>query len=303
VPDDFRGKSVKCKQCGTKFTVPEHQPSSTRPNEPATGAGKLTVSAPAEHESCSEKPKKLLNTRSDVMSKETTSRASSSRKKRRLVGLLVIFGSLGLATALLSVGVYFVSSYVKKATENLDSQTVFHGPTKAGEGTGRQPSNLDDALKLLNGGKHSDRPLALRWLAKQPVDLKRRAEVARALDSHLSDGDPDIVRSCLEALKIWADRESVPALLPVLESGDPPVRLLALEVAAILKDQRTIGPVANSLRYVPNVVPPGQLIDAAPIHSAARKTLSAIGKPAEVVVARFHILSEGDDWARDMLTD
>jgi HEAT repeat protein len=208
------------------------------------------------------------------------------------VALLVVFGALGFATLLLSVGVYFVFKYAKTATENLDSQTVFHGPAKAGEGAGRQPSDLDDALKQLSGGKHSDRPRALRWLAKQPVDIKRRAEIARALDPHLSDNDPEIVSSCLEALKIWATSENVPSLLPVLESGDPSVRLLALEVAAILKDERTAGPAAKSLgsfRAIADV----QFKDFLSIHFAARRTLAAIGKRAEQIIARFYFQSAG----------
>jgi HEAT repeat protein len=300
VPDEFRGKNVRCKQCATTFSVQEARPGLSSLIESATNHGKLAATELNGVESSG------LDAREHSKASkrnEAKSRKSLSEKKSKWVALLVVFGALGIATLLLSAGVYFVFKYAKNATENLDYQTVFHGPTKAGEGAGRQPSDLDDALNQLGGGKHSDRPRSLRWLAKQPADLKRRAEIARALDPNLSDNDPEIVGCCLEALKIWATSENVPSLLPVLESGDPSVRLLALEVAAILKDERTIGPVANSLRYVPNVGVTSQPVDPAPIQGAARKTLSAIGKSAEIVVARFYFLLDGDDWAKNLLTD
>jgi predicted Zn finger-like uncharacterized protein len=230
--DRMAGKTVRCKQCQETFVVEAAEASgqqiqATRPapRPAAAPAGPARKNGPAR-EKASPKAKK-----------------SSSGKV-----LLIVGGAVGLCLLLccgLPAGFFMYGAYrTRNAARDIQAQWDA-GMEKAmkeqgargnggqpgaggvkiefppGFGFGKQPANLDEALAALIGQDAGALTGALDWLARQPVDKGRQAEVARALESVLTGGNPNNRGGAAHALKTWADKDSVPALAKVLDDSKP----------------------------------------------------------------------------------
>jgi HEAT repeat protein len=128
--------------------------------------------------------------------------------------------------------------------------------------------NSDDAARRRTGAE---------LLARVPVDESRRAEVARGLEGRLKDPDQRLRESCMKALVVRADADSVPVLIDSLDASSSSVRHNAMRALARLKDARAAEPLARHL--------PGEPAEAG-------RTLLALGAAAEPAVVKCLTSSE-----------
>jgi HEAT repeat protein len=102
------------------------------------------------------------------------------------------------------------------------------------------PGSVPALLKLLDNSDGGVRQLGLDLLAKQPVDEARRAEVTNKVLGRIKQHN-DLNRDVAKPLvKKWANHDSVPALIDLLDHNDAGVRQLALEVLGGLRDPRAL---------------------------------------------------------------
>jgi predicted Zn finger-like uncharacterized protein len=135
-----------------------------------------------------------------------------------------------------------------------------------------QPKDLNDALAMLKDSQVFRRKNAAEWLGRAPLDEARRAEVAQALAGQLNDALVGVPAAT--ALGVWGTKDSVPALLKVVENENNPAWTQAMDVLAKLKDERAAEPAA---RYLPNFFKRGSAV----------KVLREIGPPAEKEVLKY----------------
>jgi HEAT repeat protein len=115
---------------------------------------------------------------------------------------------------------------------------------------------------------------AIQRLARQRVDPKRQAEVARALEGKLPERDVFTRKEAIKALAIWGDSESVPALMTMLGHDDVFTRHEAIQALARIRDERAIEPITERLV---------ELAD----RMAAKEALQDFGKAAEPAVLKL----------------
>jgi HEAT repeat protein len=118
----------------------------------------------------------------------------------------------------------------------------------------KAPATLDEALTILNKRDQNRTRVAADWLAGQPADEARKAEVSKALDPLLTDRDSSVREPAVRALKVWATAENVPSLCQYLSLSDQVLfvwggdeRRTAIEVLARFKDPRSARPLADRL--------------------------------------------------------
>jgi HEAT repeat protein len=104
-------------------------------------------------------------------------------------------------------------------------------------------------IEDLNGENKDRRNAAVKALANAKPTDARRAEVAKALAPLLTEIDLNIFvrRDVAKALGIWGTKESVDALLPILEDTDAFMRAETIKALGKLKDERAIEPMAKRL--------------------------------------------------------
>ena len=85
-------------------------------------------------------------------------------------------------------------------------------------------------------------------LAKAQVIEGRRKEVADQALENIRDGNGFTRDAARNTLKKWAGKDSVPALLLLIDDHDGGVRQLGLEILGKLKDERAVIPIALRLR-------------------------------------------------------
>jgi HEAT repeat protein len=156
------------------------------------------------------------------------------------------------------------------------------------------PRDLDEALADLSGADPLKKRAAARWLALQPVDPARQAEVARALDLLLADADRKTVEAGVWALRSWATRENVPALAALLDrtpldKADDAERH-AMGILGRFPDPKAAVAVA---RYLPNAF----------FNVASRDSLKAMGPVAEPAVLAYMHDGDAERFARELLKD
>jgi HEAT repeat protein len=149
-----------------------------------------------------------------------------------------------------------------------------------------------DALDALKDQQR--RQPAAEYLATVPVDAARQAEVARALEPVLEDQQTFVRLAAAKALKSWADKDSVPALIKNLDqkfapfSGDIQGNLMA--ALGRLADPRGAEAVAP---YLANAF----------VNEDARRSLKAMGPMAEKEVVKYYFHPDlgAQQRARDLL--
>ncbi len=134
-----------------------------------------------------------------------------------------------------------------------DSRTLTLRVTKALPVPGGAPSPpaetpadpIAQALADLQSGDPQRQLAATRALEGLMPDDRQR-EVAAALEPVLTSGASLALREgAAKALKVWADDDSVPALVDALEDTEKTVRDLVMQIFVRLKDPRSTEPVAK----------------------------------------------------------
>jgi HEAT repeat protein len=106
---------------------------------------------------------------------------------------------------------------------------------------------ITQALVDLKRNDNNRRLNVAIWLEKATVDETLRGEVAKALEPLLRENDGRTRDQALQALKTWATKDNVPALLKQLTHQDGNVRKLSMEVLGGLKDERAVAPIGERL--------------------------------------------------------
>jgi HEAT repeat protein len=106
---------------------------------------------------------------------------------------------------------------------------------------------LAHAVVALQAADGTRRRGAAAWLSHEKPNSEPSPEVAHTLESLLADHEGATRVAALKALSVWATRESVPALIRVLDHDDAATRRAALEVLAKLKDARAAEAIAQRL--------------------------------------------------------
>lgn len=141
------------------------------------------------------------------------------------------------------------------------------------------PANLDEALAALQSGELARQLLSANWLARTNVDPARQAEVAKALQTLLTNPDRNLQLIAMKALVPWATADNVPAIIVVVQNDEfnpqaNEMRHLGMDALARLKDERGVAPVAHGLISIHD-------------RSNASKALQAMGPIAEKEVAKY----------------
>lgn len=116
-----------------------------------------------------------------------------------------------------------------------------------------QPGMILDQTALdLKSGEKSTRVACAEWLTHQQQVKANRQAVAAALETLLTDSDPNVRKVGMKALCKWASKDNVPALIQVLKDNETPLGTgemgkLAMQTLGEIKDERGVAPVATQL--------------------------------------------------------
>ena len=136
----------------------------------------------------------------------------------------------------------------------------------------REP-DLDKLLADLRSPDQFQRKAAADKIAQTPVVEARRAEVQRALEPLLQEGQLLTTGAALKALQSWGDKNIIPALVQMLQNRTSPVRRQVMETLARFPDERGADAVAETLAILTD-------------RRAAGNALRAMGPVAEKSVLR-----------------
>jgi serine/threonine protein kinase len=168
-----------------------------------------------------------------------------------------------------------------KLLEGGEREQALHPPT-AGRAA-LSEADLENLLADLQAADDARQQQAASRLAQVEVSPARRAEVARKLASLLDSTDLLTRSHAARALGVWGSADDVPALLRVLQDGEPQPRWGAIEALARLGGERAIEAVAERL---------ADFLD----RGAASKALQGLGAQAEPAIRGQ--LTSADDGAR-----
>jgi predicted Zn finger-like uncharacterized protein len=135
---------------------------------------------------------------------------------------------------------------------------------------------LDQALTDLKSSNANVRKSVAEWLAKANPNTDRRGDVARALESSLSEQDWGARGAGMDALAVWATKDNVPALLDALKDDNVhanDIRHRSMRILGKLKDERAAAPLCQRL---------SNFFD----RDEASKALQELGPVAEKEVAK-----------------
>lgn len=135
-------------------------------------------------------------------------------------------------------------------------------------------AGVDAALVKLKSGNRGKVMEAAKALAVSPPVPQKRAEVAKALHSLVSDEDHFVKVEVVKALGQWGNAESVPLLIPLVDDENVFTQMAAMDALAKFKDERGAEAIAK------------QLGDMQARHHA-RMALAAMGPMVEKYVLPF----------------
>ncbi|HXG10575.1 MAG TPA: HEAT repeat domain-containing protein [Gemmataceae bacterium] len=219
VPDNLKGKKVRCKNCQRIFIVG----GSSALSSPARPAGTSAIQdrpRPAPR-------RRPAEDKDEWDGIERPKRSSGSPAVLALLlggGLLAAVGCFGVS--------YLLFTTVFPSRDTAES---------------RPPDEIDDAIGALKSLDAGRRQKAAAFLAITTPDERRQAEVARALEPLLNDNHPQSREAAARALAIWATRDNVPALLQALDHPAPEVRRYAMQALGKVQDERAVAPLAQRL--------------------------------------------------------
>jgi HEAT repeat protein len=248
--DDFAGKTVRCKGCAATFVV-----AGPRPAAAPVSARAGHAEAPADDE---EKVPRRQDQDDESDGEPVGKKGKSPRPRETPTGkVLMIVGGLYLLLALPpAIGFYLVTRAATKAVSSLaDDQKAmaeFDKALQAQWGDEAKPPTLDQILQDLRGSDRYKRSSAAMRLSHTAVEPGRQAEVARELEKLLAPKDETVNAAAMGALKTWADRDSVPAIVAALADEGfggmtPDARRDGLAALGRLKDGRGAATAVNYL--------------------------------------------------------
>jgi HEAT repeat protein len=106
---------------------------------------------------------------------------------------------------------------------------------------------ITQAIEDLKGNDKGRRQNACTWLEKASLDETLRPDVGNALEPLLLDSDRGTRERALQALKTWASKDNVPALIKLLSHRDDHLRRTSIEILGSLKDERAVVPIGERL--------------------------------------------------------
>jgi predicted Zn finger-like uncharacterized protein len=276
--DALQGKNVRCKKCGGTFRI------AGSASAPAAPPVVLRPAVAPEEIQAGIKPSEgRLRNLSALAEPVRSAEIPEPRRKSSstLKILLIIFGSLaGLGFLTCGVVVYLgyqVSKTAKEKFQEIQANVEANVPDAPVDMRMKPPDNLEEALAYLKDGGVSKRHAGAQWLARAARDPGRQNEVARSLVPLLNDANNQVRLAGVKALERWATRDSLAALLevlnePELEAGER--RQIAMRTLARLKDERAVTPIAQRLTH---------FFD----RDHAAKALQEMGPMAEPAVLKF----------------
>jgi HEAT repeat protein len=247
--DDYEGKTVRCKDCSTSFTVTVARPVAAV-TLPAVEEDD-EAEAPAPPAKAQRRPG-----RSDEGDERPARRQTPTKKLLLIISGIYLVLALPPALIFTLAGSLFSSSGSGNSTTDKEKQ-FSDAMDKAFKDAGFDtssgaPANLDELLKQVRTGDAMAQATAANKLAGLALDPARQAEVARALDKMLASPRENAQGPAMRALLIWADKDSVPAVAKVVADdasaqGFGETRKDGMKILARLKDERGAPAVAKSL--------------------------------------------------------
>ncbi len=110
------------------------------------------------------------------------------------------------------------------------------------------PDNADAVTKALHNLKSTNprrRADAIRKLTETLPDDKHRAEVVKALEPLIHEGDIFTRQNIVKAIGAWGNKDAVPILLDAMRDKD--TRRAAMKALGRIKDERAAEPLAERL--------------------------------------------------------
>lgn len=145
-------------------------------------------------------------------------------------------------------------------------------------------AEITQALTDLKGADLFKQRRAAEQLAQAALDNKRQEEVAKTLESLLTTQDLFTRKAVAQALGVWGGKDSVPALLKILdEDSSPFVKWDAMAALGKLKDDRSFDKLVEQLAVDQN-------------RAHASQALQAVGSGAEKAVHKA--LKHENLWVR-----
>ncbi len=252
--DALQGKNVRCKKCGEAFRIAGGSPAPAPPVvlRPAVTPEEIRGGIQAS-------PARLRNPPpfvEPVRSEENYIAESPRHGNSTLKILLIVFGALAALAVVVCGGIVYLGYQTSKAAkekfEEIRANVEANVPVAAVDMSIKPPGSLDEALEYLKDGNVSKRHAGTQWLARASREPGRQDEIARGLLPLLTDGNGQVRLAGVKALERWATRDSVPALLELLNDDDAAaaeLRQIAIRTLGRLKDERAVAPLAQRLTH------------------------------------------------------
>jgi hypothetical protein len=106
---------------------------------------------------------------------------------------------------------------------------------------------LNAAIEDLKSDNHFKVTAAAKQLSLAIPDDKRRKEVVEALKPLLKSEESFVPGAAAKALGVWGTKESVPALLEMLDEGNVFQKSAAMDALAVIKDERGIEAIVERM--------------------------------------------------------
>jgi HEAT repeat protein len=109
---------------------------------------------------------------------------------------------------------------------------------------------IAQAIEDLKGNDKARRQNVCTWLEKASVDETLRGDVGKALEPLLIDPEGRTRENAIRAMKTWASKDNVPALINLLSHKDGNLKKQSMEILGGLKDERAVVPIGERLLNV-----------------------------------------------------
>jgi hypothetical protein len=220
--DELRGKTVRCKACKVPFPVGK---APARRVEEEDEEGPLRKPAGA-----ASRRSRFADEEDDLDAEPEERRAASGGGTSGLaVALYILLGVGGLIVLVCGGALWSFYSF----SRSISNEIAKNGP----------PTNVDAALAGLSSGDFFRKKNGITWLGSATVDQSRQAEVIRALEPLLDDGDVFIKKDARFAYARWAGKGQVTKLIEIVRDSNIHVsdgRRAAISALGRLKDPRAL---------------------------------------------------------------